>query len=302
MSPPEVVGRDSLKNRVFAVKSPSRKDAYPIIQSEALTLSRLSQLPGSGAYIVPFHGYISESHSLVMTAIPLTLADYITTQAEKALAKISTKTMFDPVLGMAQWLLLAEATVAGLNWLHTTADIVHGDVKPQNILLRPRDFFPRRSDDAGPHDAFPFDPLLVDFTSSYDSSRSSSWGDGLALSALTPPFAAPELLSVSSLVSSSVAPSKPSDVFSLAVTLLTAVTGELLLYPGTSSMQRLAMSRDGHRVLQHVRSTARGSRVRKNGTVERLLLPAVAKDPADRTSCFEWLDVIRPEVSTLAQQ
>ena len=90
--------------------------------------------------------------------------------------------------------------------------------------------------------------------------------------------------------------SESSDIFSLAVTLLTAVTGDLLVYPGTSGMQRLAMSRDGHRVLEYVRSGIHGSRLPKKGTVERVLSPAVLKKPESRIKPDDWLHLIDQEM------
>ncbi|KMU87697.1 kinase domain-containing protein [Coccidioides immitis H538.4] len=154
----------------------------------------------------------------------------------------------------------------------------------------------------GTHEeALPHDLVYVDFTSSHDlsSSTAGSNSHGLGLSALTPPFAAPELLTISALTSSTLAPSKASDTFSLAVTLLTAVTGDLQLYPGAGSMQCLAMSRDGHRVLDFVRSGVNCSRVPRKGTVERLLSPAVVKDPDSRIHPAAWFDLIKSEAKTL---
>ncbi|EER25862.1 kinase domain containing protein [Coccidioides posadasii C735 delta SOWgp] len=298
-APASPVGSESpattnMSDRVFAVKTPLRRDAHHILKAEALLLTRLSRIPGHEDHLVPFHGYVSASHSLVMDALPLTLADYITSQAAATRENFSTSTMFDPVLGMSKWLGLSERLVKGLAWLHDTAQVVHGDIKPQNILLRPHN--PAAHEDALPHDL-----VYVDFTSSHDlsSSTAGSNSHGLGLSALTPPFAAPELLTISALTSSTLAPSKASDTFSLAVTLLTAVTGDLQLYPGAGSMQCLAMSRDGHRVLDFVRSGVNCSRVPRKGTVERLLSPAVLKDPDSRIHPAAWFDLIKSEAKTL---
>ncbi|KAK2773926.1 hypothetical protein FQN52_004450 [Onygenales sp. PD_12] len=278
---------------IFAVKSPLRRDAHSILRAEARLLTRLSKLPGNEQHIVPFHGFISSTHSLVLSALPLSLSAYITSQAVSARQVFSTKTMFNPVLGMAKWLALAERLVAGLHWLHSCGQIVHGDIKPQNILLRPRE------SNATTEEAFPYEPLYVDFTSSYDPStiQSSAMGQGPSLSALTPPFAAPELLTIKSLKSTDGIQSKDSDVFSLAVTLLAAVTGDLLLYPGSSNMQRLAMSRDGHRVLDYVRSGVHGSRLPVRGLAEKILSPAVRKDPEERIKPADWIILIQ-EIAT----
>jgi hypothetical protein len=96
---------------------------------------------------------------------------------------------------------------------------------------------------------------------------------------LSPPFVAPELLSVSALRSPDLVATLPYDAFSLAMTLLAAATGDLLLllYPGTINMQRLAMSRDGH--LDYVRFERNGSRVPRKGIIENILTQAISKEP-----------------------
>ncbi|KAE8350441.1 kinase-like domain-containing protein [Aspergillus coremiiformis] len=273
--------------RVVAVKYPIRRDAHAVLDAEALMLTRLSRVPGSERHIIPFHGYISGSHSIVMSAVPLSLSTYIEEQADLAQKHKSTRTMFDPVEGMVQWQGLAKKLVAGLRWLHTEGQIVHGDIKPHNILLKSR---PTKNGVESP-----FEPLFVDFSSAHDiigASLSAEKETGASLMALTPPFAAPELLSVTSLTTPGTSPAPASDVFSLAVTLLAAATGDLLLYPGTSNMQRLAMAREGHRVIDFVRSGPNGSRVPRNGLVEQTIRPAVLKDPAQRIQPNEWVELV----------
>ncbi|KAL2008911.1 hypothetical protein VTN00DRAFT_7105 [Thermoascus crustaceus] len=276
-------------NRVLAVKSPLRRDAHSVLQGEALTLTRISCTPGKERHVVPFHGFVPSSRSIVMSAVPLALSTYIEDRAAVAREKFSTRTMFEPVLGMSQWFDLARKLIAGLSWLHNGPHVVHGDIKPHNFLLRPRPM----SDDESKPDPFPYDPLYTDFSSAYDFSGTPAFkSPGTSMSALTPPFAAPELLSISTLKSPDVVPTPASDVFSLAVTLLAAATGDLLLYPGASSMQRLAMSRDGHRVLDYVRSGANGSRAPRNGPVDQTLKPAVSKEPSERITPDGWLRLI----------
>ncbi|KAF3492229.1 protein kinase domain-containing protein [Arthroderma uncinatum] len=303
------LGPSSGDTTIFAVKVASGRDAHPIICAEADILTYLHRLPGSTAHIVPFHGYIPSLHAIVMTAIPLSFADYIKARSTEAAASFSTRTMFKPVVGTATWLSLASGLVEGLHWLHDVAGVVHGDVKPQNILLRQRipsiNASTANTGNASINDKTvdAYDPLFVDFTSAHclhanDMVPSSATG----LSALSPPFTAPELLSVASLAAPEIVPAPSSDVFSLAVTLLAAATGYVNIYPGADRMQRLAMSRDGHRVLDYIRSGDQGTRVPRKGIVERVISPAVLKEAERRVTAEQWLGTVRGEVAAFAQE
>lgn len=279
----------AVKARTVAVKSPARRDAHSILDAEALALTRVSRVAGSQNHVVPFKGYIADSHSIVMSAVPLALSTYIEEKAAVALQNKTTKTMFEPIQGMTQWYDLAKKLITGLCWLHDGPQMVHGDIKPHNILLRARS-----NDDDLESDHFPYEPLFADFSSAHPISNSSSPESslGTALTALTPPFTAPELLCVSSLKSPDVAPTPESDVFSLAVTLLAAATGDLLLYPGANHFQRLAMAREGHRVIEFARSGPNGSRIPRNGIVEQIIKPAILKDPSQRIKPAEWVNLV----------
>nr|XP_001400375.2 protein kinase domain-containing protein [Aspergillus niger CBS 513.88] len=265
----------AVKARTVAVKSPARRDAHSILDAESARLD-----PG---------GYIADSHSIVMSAVPLALSTYIEEQAAVALQNKTTRTMFEPIQGMTQWHDLAKKLITGLCWLHDGPQMVHGDVKPHNILLRARS-----SGDDLESDHFPYEPLFADFSSAHPISNPSSPESslGTALTALTPPFTAPELLRVSSLKSPDVAPTPESDVFSLAVTLLAAATGDLLLYPGANHFQRLAMAREGHRVIEFARSGPNGSRIPRNGIVEQIIKPAIVKEPSQRIKPADWVNLI----------
>lgn len=278
-------------SQVIAVKSPSRRDAHPILHAEALALTRLSLTRGSETHIVPFHGYIENSNSIVMSAVPLSLCSYIEEKAILVQRNLSTKTMFDPVLGTGQWRDLAKKLIQGLWWMHSEARVVHGDIKPHNVLLRPSS-----TTGSGELDTtFPYEPLFVDFSSALDMACPSTTQEnkGTSLTALTPPFAAPELLLLSSTSTpNEEVPTVPSDVFSLAISLISAATGDLLLYPGASKMQRLAMAREGHRVLEFVRSGSNGCRVPRGGAVEQIVMPAILKDPAQRIVGDAWVRLV----------
>ncbi|OQD81998.1 hypothetical protein PENANT_c024G00583 [Penicillium antarcticum] len=280
--------------RILAVKAPVRRDARPVLEAEALTLTRLTLTKGHEPYIVPFHGTHSDLGGLVMTAIPLALSTYIEDQADIARTRQpATPTMFDPVQGPASYKDLTRKLIAGLNWLHQVAGMVHGDIKPHNILLRLVDA-DESEIESGATSAFPFEPLFADFSSAVDIPDDPSVPldtTRASMSAFTPPFTAPEMLASLTVTTGDVAPTPASDVFSLAATLLAAATGDLLLYPGTSNMQRLAMARQGHQIIDLTRSGSSGHRVPRNGFVEKLVKPAVVKDPAMRISTGDWIEL-----------
>lgn len=285
MTPPSSPATSS--GRIVAIKVPTRRDAYPVLETEARILTRLVRAAGAEHHVVPFWGIVPRSHALVMDAVPATLSGYIEEQAERVKGQRDTKTLFEPVLGLQGWLGLCRALVCGLDWLHGNS-IVHGDIKPHNILLRRvRD---ANDDNNTDNDTdLPYTPLFADFSSAHELHTTAA--NTNTMTALTPPFTAPELLVLSSLKSPDIAPTPASDVFSLAVTLLAAATGDLLLYPGANNMQRLAMAREGHRVVEFARSGISGCRVHKDGIVERVVAPAVVKVPEERVGTVEWVDI-----------
>ncbi|KAJ5555148.1 hypothetical protein N7535_007591 [Penicillium sp. DV-2018c] len=276
--------------QILAVKAPLRRDANPVLKAEAAILTRLSRVQGHENHLVPFHGYHTELGALIMTAVPTSLASYIETQAEQArIHGPTTATMFDPVQGPTSFREMAGKLITGLNWLHEVAGVVHGDIKPQNILLRPVE-----TDSEEGKCAFEYEPLFCDFSATVeirtdgddkpvDTTRAS-------MSSFTPPFTAPEMLA--SLMCSEMAPTAASDVFSMAATLLAAATGDLLLYSNMNHRLRLEMARAGHQIVDFARSGGSGCRVPRNGFVERVVQPAVVKDPAERISTAKWVELV----------
>lgn len=265
---------------LVAVKSPLSNGSRTILHNEAITLSHLTRTPYHENFIVPFYGYIPSSASLVLGPVPLSLSDHIISRARLARANPPDLSYIDPVLGSKDWLSLAENLITALAWLHDFGGVVHGDIKPGNILLSPN----RSSDD------FSFDPLLIDFSSSHILSSTSTTPN--TLSALTREYTAPELLSPSVLRDPSSTAKTTSDVFSLAVTLIVAATGELMVYNG-NGLQRQYMATQGWDVLEFVRNGDGGTRVPRGGLVQRVVEGAVRKTDKGRIDAAMWRGLVR---------
>lgn len=270
---------------LVAVKKSNRRDAAEILRSEAKTLSYLQTLPDSERFVVPFYGVIDAS-TLVLGAIPYSLEDHIRKRASQ---QVSDWTSKEPVLGSTScWLAFAHKLITALVWLHNEAGVVHGDLKPGNILLSPC------SSSNNEETEFPYTPILADFSSSQLLPSPSTPHPQLTpntLSAITREYTAPELLSSTVLRDPSSTATPATDVFSLAVTLLVAATGQLLVYPG-SVFQRQAMATQGWGVIGFARSADGGMRVPRAGVVEKVLEGAVRRAPHERLKTEEWVGVV----------
>jgi serine/threonine protein kinase len=273
----------AFSNRVLAAKTPSRRDAHAALQAEALTLTRLNRTQGHENRVITFLGVEATTEALIMAAVPLELSAYVEDQADLRKKTLSTATMFDPVMGIDPFFDLSRKLIDGLAWLHNEAGLIHGDVKPFNILLKPV-----ADDCVDDQSIFPYYPLYADFSSALDiSSNEENINSKITdMYAVTVPFTAPELLK--SLTTGNIAISPASDVFSLAATLIACATGDMLLYPGDRRRRQL-MACDGHQILDFTRNGANGARVPRNGAVEKLVKPAVVKDPLQRISAQDWL-------------
>jgi hypothetical protein len=271
---------------LLAVKVPTRKDAAVIMEREARVLTYMSRIPDYEKYVVQFYGLVPTYSSLVLAAIPLSLEDQITLSARNARMTLSTWNMSDPVIGTGRaWLAFAHKLISALNWLHE-AGVVHGDIKPGNIMLT-------QPSKTANESAFPFDPIFIDFSSSHLPHSGSACTN--SLSAVTREYTAPELLSVSVLRDPNATATFDSDVFSIAVTLLVAATGDTKVYPG-SVFQRQAMATQGWQVIQFVRSGDSGSRVPQQGIVERTLERAVLKAGMGRVTASQWLGMVNDAI------
>ena len=268
---PSSASPSMLNNQVLAVKAPSRRDAYKILDHEARILTYLHSLPKSADYLVPFHGYDLPAHSIILSAIPLSLDTHVKAAAGIARANVSTRTMFDPVTGTKEWSSFAIALISGLSFLHSNY-CAHGDIKPANILLQP------------PHnEGGLYVPLYCDFSSSLvtiDPAPSE-------ITALTQDYSSPELLTSLIDPTRPTLPTFAADIYALAVTLLFAAIGESPYAGARMEVMKLSMAKEG-RPLQFAKSGEQAARVRKGGIVERCLTGALSKDVQTRWDVARW--------------
>ena len=162
--------------------------------------------------------------------------------------------MFDPVVGLEEWKHLAWHLISGLAFLHSH-ECVHGDIKPANILLRCTDLG--------------YEPLYCDFSSSAIASYNTA-----EVTAMTPDYTAPELLSSLTTRGKSTLPTLAADVYALGVTLLFTATGRSPYACAAMEIQKLAMAREG-KPLEFARNGEQATRVRKAGLVEAIIGGAV---------------------------
>jgi hypothetical protein len=204
------------KASTYALKIPASRSAKAVLESEALILSNIARYPDYSSHIVPFFGQDARNGALVMRAMDGSLEGYI-----KILNNLGEeerrKTVASCFIGIAKGLL------EGLEWLGECG-IVHGDVKPGNVLLE----FPSNSPSTDDHttSTLPKVPSKVLFT---------DFSAAILPSTITPssePQKRPnagggswDFLSPSLTASPSAPPTPHSDLWALALTLLELVLG-----------------------------------------------------------------------------
>ncbi|KAI5291123.1 hypothetical protein KEM54_006233 [Ascosphaera aggregata] len=330
---------------VLAVKKPATGSIIEktSIQEEASILSYISSITNPeerNRYIVNFYGFVPSQCALVLGLVDLTLEEYILAQSSSS-SSSSSKT--DPIIGNKAWLKLALSLTSGLDWLHEKVAVVHGDIKPCNILLQPKGKTNTISSSPEEQDPFPYNAIYIDFGSAHNLSLSQNDVTSTATAATaavapnlppsptspttptsttsststitttttttttttaaatatfsvgTPAFTAPELLSLRSSPAEIRRPTKPADIFSLAATLLSAVTGHLQIYHVSNTVALYHMAQNGHLIIENLRNSY-PMRLLPRSMAVRLLKGAIVKAPEMRWTAREWSELIKSEL------
>lgn len=264
------------KGSLLAIKAPSHKMAHPILKNEARILTYLMKQPDCSDHIVEFYGEDVDTNGLVFARAERTLMDIITTSLKNTPA---TLPQTDPITTLPFWLSCTRQLISALSWLHTH-NIVHGDLKPANILCTSGNL------------------QIADFSSSFYLPPQGTY-EPRPTDAITAPYASPELLKSYSLSQSASDPSSrhptfASDIWALACTLLVAATGHEPYAFAGHEMRRLAMARDGGVVASYLNADdwRVPMRVKRGGVVEQIVRPALVKVVDERVDCEQWMRVV----------
>ena len=267
--------------KLLAVKKPSSRQAHGILLKEAKILTYIHSHANASSHLIPFHGFDLAQHSIILDAVPLSLETYA---KEATRRPLSTKTMFDPIVGAQEWAGLAEGLISGLAFLHGIG-CKHGDIKPANVLLR--------TESGGQ-----LTPLYCDFSSSHIISGTGEKKEVEEVSAVTTEYLSPELLEALSPRNTDRAVANyASDVFALGVTLLFAAIGDSPYAGARLASQKLGMAKEGL-PLEFARRGEQASRVMKGRAVEKALKGALAKEARKRVAVADWRDEIREIVKS----
>ena len=198
---PQTTPRNSMSGsrspQLFAVKAPAQRAAREVLAKEARILTWLrARSSGYTDYVVEFHGYDPEKHHILLSAITLDLETFAKSAAKQAWSNPPSTYSQDPVLGTREWGDLAFHLVDGLSFLHQ-ARCVHGDIKPQNILLKPKALLSPLIFGDVENKTLQYTPVYIDFSSSRicpDDPNTEKPSKEDEISAITPTFTDPALL------------------------------------------------------------------------------------------------------------
>jgi len=266
--------KNSSANRIFAAKVGIGCSAQEVLRHEARILTRLSAQPNYTDYIVGFEGYDLQNKGIILEYLPLTLEDWIQQLGSEQDEARRLERLRDELRPMALHL------VKGLAFLHAQG-IVHGDIKPANILLRE----PSDAQDHSSAHPTTYQPLFCDFTASSIEASTLSQASSLA-GAGTYDFMAPELFSSTAI------PTQASDVYALGITILTAVLSHSP-YDGANNMfMRRAMAMNGS-PFEFAGNSLAGIKLCNAMNVETWIGTALKRKAADRCTADAWVHALQ---------
>ncbi|KAK6507169.1 hypothetical protein TWF481_005618 [Arthrobotrys musiformis] len=313
---------NSDKSQIIAIKRPLNTFSVPALKREAAILSHIHKKVNSSKThhsIIPFHGFDEPTTSILMTALSGDNLEQFTSRCRASLPRDPSNfnALKLPVVGITQWLFIAERLISAFAFLKASG-VIHGDVKPQNILTKPFNRKLLDGDTAGRYDWISeeeagrlVEPIVADFSSSYivDSTGDIS-DEEEAINAVTTIYCAPELLAAfltppttptkptSSSSASPQARSEPrplptfsSDHYGLCMTILQCAIGSHPYSAAKMDIQRNMWVRQGD-PMAFARADERGFRCRNGGAVDRLLRGCFGKTADGRVKVEELVDRI----------
>ncbi|KAK6332612.1 hypothetical protein TWF730_004272 [Orbilia blumenaviensis] len=329
--------------QVIAVKRPLNTFSIPALKREAAILSHIHRKVSSSSSssgdrnvrssesysVIPFHGFDASTTSILMTALSGDNLEQFTTRCRSSISRdvSNFNALKLPVVGITQWLFIAERLISAFAFLKS-AGVIHGDVKPQNILTKPADpklLLPlHEGRGAGRYSWISkeeigglVEPVVADFSSSYVVDTAGNISDEEeAINAVTTIYCAPELLAAfltppttptnPTPSSASVPPkSEPrplptfsSDQYGLCMTLLQTAIGSHPYSAAKMDIQKNMWVRQGD-PMAFARADERGFRCKNGGAVDRLLRGCFGKTAVGRVGieemvgrvaglCMEW--------------
>jgi serine/threonine protein kinase len=251
----------------YVVKQVTTRNAEKIksLLHEASILTHLSNFSGYQAVVVEFHGIDMGVDRNILPALVFEKMDCsLNDWAKQNLSQSSTSrrtSQLKAVLGSVSLQL-----IGALSWLHEQGAVVHGDIKPANILVR-------CASDKGSSKKFSL--CFADFASACMVHEPK-----LAHTGLTFAYMAPEKFR-----NAHDPPTTGGDVWALAVTLLEIVAGRVPYSDMTPRVRKLAAIGNGEPAA-NVEDEVR--KVDCADFVVRVLGPALRKEPHDRIDAVDW--------------
>ncbi|KAF3940631.1 hypothetical protein ABW19_dt0210238 [Dactylella cylindrospora] len=314
---------------LVAVKRPLNTFSIPALRREAGILSYIHRrVSASPSYqsIITFQGFDASTTSLLMTCLSGENLEQFTTRSRLSQppnASFNSRKL--PVVGITQWLFICERLIGAFSFLRANG-IIHGDVKPQNILTRiwgggggggggvgegseePRQGYDWISPDES---TTLVEPVVADFSSSYAVDAFGNISDDEdPISAVTTIYCAPELLAA--FLTPPTTPTKSlgvkpvngdglvpprrgeprplptfsSDIYGLCMTLLQCAIGSHPYSAAKMDIQRNIWVRQGD-PMAFARADERVFRCRVGGAVDRLLKGCFGKTAEGRVEVGE---------------